>query len=150
MNVLHVADLAEERHDRQPDEPPVVRHDRLHGEDVPSIEHDDHRLLGDGEIADHGDHADHERHLRRIGDERLLAVEQRHLGGLEDIRPIVSLRGLDQEVGLDVAEDGEAERGRRRVGDSSRGTSEWPPRSSLGWNWIDVGLEMVWPARSCC
>ena len=32
VNSLHVADLAEERHDGQPHEPPIVRDDGLHGQ----------------------------------------------------------------------------------------------------------------------
>ena len=45
---------------------------------------------------------------------RLLAVEQRDLGGLEHVAALVALGGVDEEVGLDVAEDGEAERGAGR------------------------------------
>ena len=79
-----------------------TREERAFGED------DDHRLLGGGEVADDRDHADHERALRRVGDERLLAVEQRHLGGLQDVGAPVALGGVDEEEGFDVAEDGEA------------------------------------------
>ena len=103
------ADLAEERHDRQADEPPVAGDDRLHGHGRAFGEDDDDRLLGGGEIAHHRDHADHERALRGVGDHRLLAVEQRHLGGLEHVAAFVALGGVDEEVGLDVAEDGEAQ-----------------------------------------
>ena len=52
--------------------------------------------------------------LRGVGDERLLAVEERDLGGLEDVGALVALGGVDEEVGLDVAEDGEAQRGAGR------------------------------------
>ena len=41
---------------------------------------------------------------------RLLAVEERDLGGLQHVAAFVALGGVDEEVGLDVAEDGEAER----------------------------------------
>ena len=58
-----------------------------------------------------GHHADHERRLRGVGDERLLAVEERDLGGLEHVAAAVALGGVDEEEGLDVAEDGEAQRG---------------------------------------
>src|SRR5207244_2835906 len=57
------------------------------------------------------DDARYERPLRRVGHERLLAVEQRDLRGLEDVRARVALERLDQEEGLDIAQDGEAERG---------------------------------------
>ena len=52
--------------------------------------------------------------LRRVGDERLLAVEERDLGGLQHVAAVVALGGVDEEEGLDVAEDGEAERGAGR------------------------------------
>ena len=49
--------------------------------------------------------------LRGVGDERLLAVEQRDLRGLQHVAAAVALRGIDEEERFDVAEDGEAERG---------------------------------------
>ena len=52
--------------------------------------------------------------LRRVGDERLLAVEERDLGGLQHVAAFVALGGIDEEVGFDVAEDGEAHRGAGR------------------------------------
>ena len=72
-------------------------------------QHDDHRLLGGGEVADDRNHADHERHRARVGHEGLLAVEQRHLGRLEHVAAAVALGGFDQEERLDIAEDREAE-----------------------------------------
>ncbi len=88
---VHVADPAEERHDRQAHEAAILGHDGLHGHERPFGEHDDHRLLGGGEIAHHRDHADHERRLRRVGDEGLLAVEERDLGGLQHVAAVVAL-----------------------------------------------------------
>ena len=61
VNVFDVADLAEERHERQPHEAAVVGDDGLHRHQRAFVEHDDHRLLGGGEVADDRDHADHER-----------------------------------------------------------------------------------------
>ena len=109
MNVFDVADLAEERHDRQPHEAPVVGDHGLDGHERAFGEHDDHRLLGGGEVADHRDHADDERALRRVGDERLLAVEQRDLRRLQHVAAAVALGGIDEEERFDVAEDGEAQ-----------------------------------------
>ena len=40
-------------------------------------------------------------------------LNKRDLGGLEDVRPLVALGGIDEEVGLDVAEDRESHRGSR-------------------------------------
>ena len=57
---------------------------------------------------------------------RLLAVEERDLGGLEHVAAVVALGGGDEEVGLDVAEDGEAERGPGRGGRTRRTAA--PPR----------------------
>ena len=42
---------------------------RRHGHEGALGEDHDHRLLGGGEVADHGDDADHERRLRGVGDE---------------------------------------------------------------------------------
>ena len=102
-------DLAEERHDREPHESPVGRDHGLDGHERALREDDDDRLLGGGEVAHHGNHADDERALRRVGDERLLAVEERDLRGLEHVAAFVALGGVDEEIRLDVAEDGETE-----------------------------------------
>ena len=53
---------------------------------VPDREHHDHRLLGGGKVAHDRNHADHERALGRVRHEGLLAIEQRDLGRLQDIR----------------------------------------------------------------
>ena len=104
-----VADLGEERHDGQPHVAAIVRDDGLYGHQRAFVEHDDDRLLGGGKFADDRDHADHERLRRRIGDERLLTVEERDLGRVEHVGAAIALGRFDQEVGLDVAEDREAE-----------------------------------------
>ena len=91
---VHVADLAEEGHDRQADKAPVVGDHRLDGQEGSFGEDDDHRLLGGGKVAHDRDHADHERALRGVGDERLLAVEQRHLRRLQHVAAAVALGGL--------------------------------------------------------
>ena len=111
MEVFHVADLAEEGDDRQAHKAAVVGDHGLDGHERAFGEDDDHRLLRGGEVAHHGDHANDKGALRGIGDVRLLPVEQRDLGRLEDVAAGVALGGLDEEVGLDVAEDGKAERG---------------------------------------
>ena len=60
-----------------------------------------------------------------IGHERLLAVEQRHLRGLQHVAAAVALGGVDQEEGFDVAEDGEAEvRHVHRLAELRRGQVE--------------------------
>jgi hypothetical protein len=71
---------AEERHQGKPDEPPVWRDHRLHAERRAFAEDHDHRLLCRGEVTHDRNHARYERSLRRIGDERLLTVEQVTLG----------------------------------------------------------------------
>ena len=108
---VHGGDLAEEGHDRQADETLVVGDDGLDGHERAFGEDDNHRLLCGGEVAHDGDHADHEGALRGVGDVRLLPVEERDLGGLEHVAAAVALGGVDEEIGLDVAEDGEAQRG---------------------------------------
>ena len=95
-----------------------------------------------------GNHARHERRLRLIGDERLLAVEQRDLGGLQHVRPFVALGGIDEEVGFDVAEDGESHRGAgRRIE-----TAELRNRQAeavLPEGDVEVRGETGWPDRRC-
>ena len=130
LELFHLADLREERHERQTDEATVAGDDRLHVHSRALGEHGDHRLLGRREIAHHGNDARHERPLGLVGDEGVLAVEERDLRRLHHIRSRVALRRLDQEVGLDVAEDREAEVGGRcgRVGQAGErrhgGTAE--------------------------
>ena len=111
---LHVRDLAEEGNDGQADEAPIVGNDGLHGHERALGEDDDDGLLGRGEVAHHRHHADDERRLRGVGDERLLAVEERDLGGLQDVGAFVALGGANEEVRLDVAEDGESQLGAGR------------------------------------
>jgi hypothetical protein len=41
--------------------------------------------MGGGKVADHRDHAHHEGPLGRVRDEAHLAVEQRHLRGLQHV-----------------------------------------------------------------
>ena len=65
VNSVDVADLREERHDRQPHVAPVVGDHGLNRHHRAFVEHDDHRLLRGGELADDRDHADHERPLTR-------------------------------------------------------------------------------------
>ena len=65
----------------------------------------------DGEVAHDRNHADHERPLSRVGHGGRLAVEQRDLGRLQHVACGDPPARLDQEVGLDVAENGEAEVG---------------------------------------
>ncbi len=125
---VHVADLAEEGHDREADETLVVGDHGLDGHERAFGEDDDHRLLCGGEVAHHGDHADHERALRRVGDVRLLPVEERDLGGLEHVAAFVALGGVDEEIGLDVAEDGKAQL-TRRPWRRNRRTAARPGRS---------------------
>ena len=83
--LFDVADLGEERHDRQSHVATIVGDDGLDRHHRAFVEHDDHRLLSGGEFADDRDHADHERLRRGIGDERLLAVEERDLGRIEHV-----------------------------------------------------------------
>ena len=112
-NSLHVADLAEERHHGQPHEAAVVRDHGLHGQRRAFGEHDDHRLLGGGEVAHDRNHADHERLCVVIEHRRLLAVEQRDLRRLQHVAAAIALGGLDEEERLEVAEDGKAKAGHR-------------------------------------
>ncbi len=135
---VHVADLAEERHHRQPHEPAIVRDHGLHGQERSFAEHHDHRLLGGGEVAHHRHHADHERALRRVGDERLLAIEERDLGCLQHVAAAITLGGFDQEEGFDVAEDGEA-KGGTGTWHRSRRTAAPPGRSCPAERNVQVG-----------
>ena len=107
----HAGDLAEEGDDGEADEAAVVGDHGLHGHEGALGEDHDDGLLGGGEVAHHRHHADDERRLRGIGDERLLAVEEGDLGGLQDVAAFVTLGGADEEVRLDVAEDGEPQLG---------------------------------------
>ena len=120
LELLNLADLREERHEREPDEPPVVRHHCLHVDRRALVEHRDHRLLSRCEVAHDRDDRGHERPLAGVGHEGLLAIEERDLRSLHHVGPRVALGSLDQEVGLDVREDREAEvRGARgRVGEA--------------------------------
>ena len=106
---VDVADLREERHDGHAHVAPVVGDDGLDRHHRAFVEHDDHRLLCGREFADDRDHADDERPLRGVGDERLLAVEQRDFRRVEHVRAAIALSGFDQEVGFDIAENREAE-----------------------------------------
>ena len=56
-------------------------------------------------------------------------LNERDLGGLEDVRPLVGLGGIDEEVGLDVAEDREAHAWRRQRWRRSRRTAAPPGHS---------------------
>lgn len=84
-------------------------------------QHDDHRLLSRGEIADDRDNARHERTLRGIAHRRSLTVEQRHLGSLQNVRAGIALGGLNDKERLDVAQNGESKcRCRGRIESSER------------------------------
>ena len=108
---------------------------------VPSVEHHDHRLLGGGEVADDRDHADHERPLRRVRDEGLLAVEQRHLGRLQHVRAAIALSGFDQEEHFDVAQDREAEGG-ADVGSNPPNCGVGEAEAALPERQVQVGREV--------
>src|SRR5262249_49358371 len=69
--LLHIADLAEERHYRQAHIASVVGDDRLDRHERTLIQHDDYWLLRRREVAHDGDDADDEWRLGGIRDERL-------------------------------------------------------------------------------
>ena len=118
LKLLNIPDRREEGHKSQPDKPAVAGNNSLHVDGRSLREHGDDRLLSGCKVAYNRHHARHKRSLPGVGNIRALAVEECHFGRLHDIRSRVTLRSLNEKVGLDVGEDRKAKVGGRcgRVG----------------------------------
>ncbi|MFN9943685.1 MAG: hypothetical protein ACK56I_29850, partial [bacterium] len=100
----------------------VLGNHRLHIEGGAVVQHHDDRLLGHGEVADDRLQTDHEGTLGEVIDAGKLSIEHGYLGSLKDVGAAITLRGLQEEEQLQIAQDGEAQ---LRCSPSVDGTKGW-------------------------